>query len=296
MKIPVPKIAFPDAVLRGIGQIMLQENRWTGLFFLTGLFMGSWQGGVAALLAATTGTITAALLKYPRKETEAGIYGFSAALVGVGLAFLFKATALIWVLISVGSVLATILQHFFVRRAIPVFTLPFILVTWIMVFLLRRYTDIPASHLFLKTFEPTDYHYFVAITNGFGEVIFQEGLWAGVLFFLGVYVHNPIAALYGLAASLLGAALSFLNGQALEQVQMGLFGFNTVLTALVFAGPRKSDGLWVLMGTLITIAIHNAMVSVHFLTTAGGVFTFPFVVGTWLTLLLQKGLATVRRK
>ncbi len=283
-----PNFFFPDAVLRGIGQIMLQENRWTGLLFLAGLFVGSWQSGAAALLAAAAGTLTAVLRQYPRKEIAAGLYGFSAALVGVGLVFLFKTTAQVWLLVIVGSVLATIIQHFFIRRNIPVFTLPFILVTWAAVFLLRRYTDIPPSELFQKVFQPTDYHYFIAITNGFGEVIFQEGLWTGILFFIGVYLHNPIAALYGLAASLLGAALSLLSGQALEQVQMGLFGFNAVLTALVFGGPKKTDGIWVLIGTLFTIAIHNAMVNVHFMALAGGAFTFPFVVGTWLTLLLQK--------
>lgn len=288
MKITTSKISFPDAILRSIGQIMLQQNRWTGLFFLAGLFISSWQGGVAAILAAATGTFTAVLLKYPRKETEAGIYGFSAALVGVGLTFLFQSTLLVWALIIVGSVLATLIQHFFVRRNIPVFTLPFILVIWAAVFLLHRYVNIPPSDLFKKTFQPTNYHYFIAVTNGFGEVIFQEGLWAGVLFFLGVYINNPVAALYGLAASLLGAALSLLNGQALEQVQMGLFGFNAVLTALVFAGPGKLDGLWVLIGALLTIVIHIAMVNAHFMTLAGGAFTFPFVVGTWLTLLLRK--------
>ncbi|MEP6804257.1 MAG: urea transporter [Flavobacterium sp.] len=45
------KIPFIDNILKGIGQIMLQENRWTGLLFLIGIFMGSWQGGVATLFS-----------------------------------------------------------------------------------------------------------------------------------------------------------------------------------------------------------------------------------------------------
>jgi urea transporter len=54
---------FPDQVLKGLGQVMLQENRWTGLFFLLGLFSGGWVPGLAALLGAVAGTATAKVLK-----------------------------------------------------------------------------------------------------------------------------------------------------------------------------------------------------------------------------------------
>ena len=41
------KIPFVDNILKGVGQIMLQENRWTGLLFLVGLFL---EAGNAELL------------------------------------------------------------------------------------------------------------------------------------------------------------------------------------------------------------------------------------------------------
>lgn len=42
---------FYAPLLKGIGQIMLQENTITGLLFLAGIFYGSFAMGVGAVLA-----------------------------------------------------------------------------------------------------------------------------------------------------------------------------------------------------------------------------------------------------
>lgn len=267
---------------------MLQENRWTGLLFIIGLFIGSWQYAAAAILAAAAGTAAAKLLKYNQQEIDAGLYGFSPALVGVVLVFLFDDILIIWFLVIAGGILAAMIQHFFISKKIPAYTFPFILVAWAFIFLIRQYTEIPPSELLQIKFEPKQLDVFLAPTNGFGEVIFQASVLSGVIFFIAVFINSPVAALYGLAASLLGAVLSVVNGQPLEQINLGLFGFNAVLTAIVFAGTKKIDGLWVLSGAIITIVIHNLLIDHHILDVVGGVLTFPFVAGTWITLLIQK--------
>lgn len=284
------KIPFIDNVLKGVGQIMLQENRWTGLLFIIGIFMGSWQCGVAVILATTAGTFTAMKLKYDQSEINAGLYGFSAALVGVALAFIFQATPLIWVLIILGGALASIIQHFFIQKKIPVFTFPFIIIAWALVFLLHQFTHILPSHLISAEVTSTKYDDFLTCTNGFGEVIFQGGVLSGLIFFLAVFISSPIAALYGLVASILGAGLSQWNGEPIQEIHMGLFGFNAVLSAIVFSGTKKTDGLWVLIAVVLTIIIDDFLIDNNLLSSVGGVFTFPFVVGTWITLLLKKFL------
>ncbi|WP_284462728.1 urea transporter [Chryseobacterium sp.] len=282
------KIPFIDNVLKGIGQIMLQENRWTGLLFLIGIFMGSWQCGVAVLLSTAAGTFTAMKLKYAHSEINAGLYGFSAALVGVALSFLFQTTLLIWVLIVLGGALAAIVQHFFIQKKILVFTFPFIIITWVLVFTLHHFTHIPPSAMLSSEVVPTQYDDFLTCTNGFGEVIFQGGVLSGMIFFIAVFISSPVAALYGLTASILGAGLSQLNGEPIKEIHMGLFGFNAVLSAIVFSGVKKTDGLWVLIAVVLTIVIDDFLVDNNCLSAVGGVFTFPFVVGTWITLFIQK--------
>ncbi|MET3535717.1 urea transporter [Chryseobacterium limigenitum] len=282
------KIPFIDNILKGIGQIMLQENRWTGILFLIGIFMGSWEGGIAVLLSTSVGTFTAMKLNYDKSEINAGLYGFSAALVGVALSFIFQTTILIWILIILGGALATIIQHFFIAKKIPVFTFPFIIIIWASVFVLHHFTHIPPSELISAKAENLDYDEVITPINGFGEVIFQGGILSGIIFFLAVFISSPAAALYGFAGSVLGAYVSHINGEPVAEVHMGLFGFNAVLSAIVFSGFKKTDGFWVLISVLITVGIDDLLIDNHVLTEFGGVLTFPFVAGTWITLLIQK--------
>ncbi len=136
MRILVGKSAsIVSAILQGLGQIMLQEDSVTGLLFLIGIFYGSITMGLAALLAAICGTATAYLLKYDKSEITQCLYGFSAALVGVAAMLFLKPLFWTWVVIVIGSALAAILQHFFIKRKIPAFTFPFVLATWITLFL-----------------------------------------------------------------------------------------------------------------------------------------------------------------
>lgn len=281
------KIPFIDQVLKGLGQIMLQENSSTGLLFLIGIFLGSIEGGIGAIVSTAVGTITAILLKYNKEEINAGLYGFSAALVGVALTIMFDSTFLIWILLVVASALAAIIQHFFIKRNIPVFTLPFILLTWCLIFGIHHFTTIgPATAGNTQTLLETNDLF--TSTNGFGEVIFQGGPMSGIIFFIAVFIGSPAAALYGLAASIFSAEISNLFGEPVEQIHMGLFGFNAVLTAIVFAGTKRIDGFWVLLGVFITVLIDVLFVKINIFASFGGVLTFPFVVGTWCTLFIKK--------
>lgn len=177
------KFPLVAEVLKGIGQIMLQENIYTGIFFTIGIFLGSVSMGIAVLLATLVGTLTAKALKYDKKEISMGLYGFSPALVGVALNFLFQSEIIIWVLVIIGAAAAAILQHFFIKRNIPVFTFPFILVSWILVTVLHHFTNIPPSEAFISVPDLSNIDNFTSETNGFGEVIFQGSIWAGILFF-----------------------------------------------------------------------------------------------------------------
>ena len=111
---------------------------------------------------------------------------------------------------------------------------------------------------------------------------------SGIIFFIAVFIGSPAAALYGLAASIFSAEISNLFGEPVEQIHMGLFGFNAVLTAIVFAGTKRIDGFWVLLGVFITVLIDVLFVKINIFASFGGVLTFPFVVGTWCTVFIKK--------
>jgi urea transporter len=271
-------------LLKGLGQIMLQENAITGLFFLIGIFYSSIFMGIGAILSVLCGTMTAKLLKYNEAEIQQGLYGFSAALVGVALPFYFEPALVVWIAVILGSALATIIQHFFIVKKTPVYTLPFILVTWLFLYLFHQLYPVQVSALLVA--ETIEGYNFAAAFKGFGQVIFQGSLFAGIAFLIGVFINSPISGLYALAASAIGALIASLCAVPTETIEMGLFGYNAVLCAIVFAGDKKIDGLWVLIATALAVGIALLM-SANSLTQ----LTFPFVGATWITLVIKRIIA-----
>ena len=75
-------------ILRGVGQIMLQNNALTGLIFLAGIFYNSGLMGCGALFGNIISTSSAKLLKYPKEDIENGLFGFNGTLVGIAISIL----------------------------------------------------------------------------------------------------------------------------------------------------------------------------------------------------------------
>jgi urea transporter len=281
--------SFISTILKGLGQIMLQENSITGLLFLVGIFYGSYTMGLAALLATICGTATAYLFKYDKSEIEKGLYGFSAALVGVAVMLFLKPVIWAWLFVILGAVAAAMLQHFFIKRNFPAYTFPFVVVTWLILLICNEFCG---SLLAVST--PAVAQASDSLTEGFksfGQVIFQDKFLAGLLFFVAVFISSPIAALYGLAAAIVSAIMAFYLSVPLTEINLGLYGFNAVLCAIIFAGPKVRDGLWVLISIVLALAVSLLM-----LKTGIPKLTFPFVLATWITLLLKNKLVPLMKR
>lgn len=275
---------FPSVILKGIGQIMLQESVYTGLLFLIGIFYGSLEMGIAVLLASCCGTITARVLKYDKIEIAQGIYGFNAALVGAGLAFYFKPVLVLWLAVVIGSILAVVIQHWFNRKRIPVYTLPFILVCWFFIYILENVFLAPRTVSLNTVIDSKPYAVFAL--RGFGQVIFQESLFAGVVFFIGVFVSSPIRAVYGLFGGLAAGFIAAFYNASTQEIMMGLFSYNAVLCAIVFAGNRVINIVWTFIAVVLSVFIGFTMNNYHFIP-----LTFPFVAATCTVLIMQKLLS-----
>lgn len=266
--------------LKGIGQIMLQNNVWTGLFFLAGISCGSFTMGIAAAIAVMTGTFTAMLLKYDDDEINKGLYGFSAALVGVALICFFKPTIIIWIALLVGSGLATVVQHLFIVKKIPAFTFPFILVTWLFLIIVHYYPDLVQPQPGVSNVHAINY--LVLFSRGFGQVIFQDNVWAGVLFMIGVFISRPIAAIYAIASIALSGIIAHLLNEPVNDIYLGLLSYNAALCAITFAG-KKAEGF--ILGLIAVVLSVLLMVQMRQMDMPA--LTFPFVLATWLVLMIK---------
>lgn len=282
--------AFAAITLKGLGQIMLQENQFTGFIFLLGLFYSSLLMGTAALVATICGTATAFLLKYNKSEIDKGLYGISAALVGVAVMVFLKPMALSWIFLGVGSALATIIQHYFITRKIPVFTLPFVLVSWAIILIARfNFTEL----LLVNSPVHISSTYELAfVFKGFAQVIFQDNLVAGILFFIGVLISSPMAAMYGLLGGVLSALIAFQTAIPINEVNIGLFSYNAVLCAIVFTGTQLKDGLKALFSVALALVLSIGMAKFNLVA-----LTFPFVLASSATLFfISKPYFELRNK
>lgn len=259
---------------------MLQENAWTGLFFIAGIFCGSLFMGMAAIAAVIISTYTAKLLHYDKIAIDKGLYGFNATLVGVALAFLFHQTVLIWMAILTGAVLATIIQHFFISRKIPVFTFPFILVTWMFLFIFHYFPCVTQAET-LSTSIP--YPFISMLLLGYGQIIFQNSIIAGILFFAGVCLNRPVAAIYGLGGAALSGCIAYLLHMPANDLFLGLLSYNGVLCAICFSGRKTEDLIKILLSVSLSVPVFIMMKNSDL-----PVLTFPFVLASWITLWIKK--------
>jgi len=275
--------------LKGIGQIMLQGNSWTGLFFLAGICCGSLMMGIAAVIAVVTGTFTAMLLKYDDDEINSGLYGFSATLVGVALICFFQPTIIIWISVVIGSALATIMQHLFIVKKIPAFTFPFIVVTWLFLAIVYYYPALVRPQAVAANIPVNNY--LGLFSRGFGQIIFQDHVWAGILFMIGVFINKPIAAIYAIAGIALSAILAYQLKEPVNDIYWGLLSYNAVLCAITFAGNKAEDFLLALMSVALSVLITIQMRHLNL-----SVLTFPFVLATWLTIIIKMVKQAVQLK
>lgn len=282
---------FVAPYLKGVGQIMLQDNLWTGLFFLAGIFFDSFIIGIAAVLSVVTGTLTAKILKFPEENINSGLYGFSATLVGVALTTFFSPQPIIWIAIIAGSALAAIFQNFLISKKLPGFTFPFIVVTWGLYYIFTHLYVVGAPAAIAANTVDYNLDDIVLASRGFGEIIFQASIIAGILFFIGVFIANPFAALYGLAACVISSIVAYFLHEPITDIQQGMFSFNAVLCAITFSGVSQKNGIFVLLSVLLAIAIEVLMIKFS-LTPY---LTFPFVGASWIVLAIKKTLPEAYR-
>ncbi len=268
---------------------MLQENALTGFLFLVGVLIGSINMGIAVIVSVFVATLAAKLFKFEISGIDKGLYGFNAALVGAALILFSKPTLIIWCFIVIGAIISTLIQHFFITNKVTVFTLPFVLVSWAILFIINHFLpelNITASPV--NTYDEADFGF---AFRGYGQVIFQDNLLAGVVFFVAVFINSPLAALYGLAGSIVAVFVSQLFSIPVENINLGLVSYNAVLCAIVFAGNKTKDGIWVLFSVVLTTIISQYMTTLPFPQ-----LTFPFVAASVTTLILKNNIRLSGKK
>jgi urea transporter len=169
------------------------------------------------------------------------------------------------------------------KNNLPLFTFPFVIVTWLILYavniLLPELNVEPLGNEIIS-------NQFVYLIRGFGQVIFQDKILSGILFFIAVFISMPIAALYGLAGGIITAVLATLLDIPTNDIANGIWSYNAVLCAITFAGRGYKDFLWVLSSVLLSFLFSILLFKLKIIP-----LTFPFVASSFIITLIKRSLS-----
>lgn len=288
---------FADSLLRGIGQVLLQDNSYSGLLFLLGIFYNSSRFGVAALVGCTASTLAALLLGAQRSQVRSGLFGFNGALVGIALLYFLAPGPLAWGYVVVAAACTTVvmaaLMHLLAAWKAPALTAPFVVVTLCFILATARFGRLHSTDLLPTAGLPqaasvegvvTGGTVIEGLFQGVGQVFFQGNSVTGAFFVAGLLLSSPAATMAALLGSLLGLLVAWGMGAAEPAIRAGAFGFNSVLTAVALGSGRyladRAAVAYVALAAVAT-AVVFAAVSAALQPLGMPALTLPFVLVVW---------------
>jgi urea transporter len=310
---------FIDAVLRGLGQVVFQNNALTGLLILLAITVNSFVYATAALFGAVVATATAKLLRTDNKLVRDGLYGFNGALTGIAMVALTSVETAHGDLPSAGVVLYIALAASFstiVARAfcfimrndrVPGLNFPYCVATLLLLGALHQFSGIDvakSAHPMLSLLHPitgaklyAGETWLYGAATGISQIFMQDNWLTGLVIVAAIAVNSRIAALAVMAGSMLAVAAGSFMGASEAAISSGMIGYNAALTALALGGffvlLDRAGAIYAALGSVLTVCIWAGLASA--LSPAGlPVLTLPFVVVTWLMLLAAKGFPALR--
>jgi urea transporter len=289
---------FINAILKGIGQIFLQENSYTGLFFLAGIFYNSVHLGLATLVGTIASTATAILFKQKPAQVSAGLFGFNGALTGLAIVHFLPPDVTTWIIAILASACSTIFMIAMVRLLdtwkLPTLTAPFVFTTLIFLLIYARFGKFQMPTAETSTEGLVTVATIVeGIFNGIAQVCFQDNAVTGALFALGLMISSRRAGAMALLGSFLGLLVAWGMGVAEPAMRSGVFGFSPVLTAVAlgstFLAFNTASFISTVLATILTVFV-SVGISAAFEPLGLPGLTLPFVVVVWIFILAIKSI------
>ena len=292
------RLGFVDWMLRGIAQVVFQNNPLSGAIILAAIFYNSWIYGVACLIGTMISTATAIVLKAEKDLIKDGLFGFNGALVAVALVAYtspdFTTGNLpnlhLWLYIvlcaAFTSVILPALGALLGPHKVPQLTMPFVLATWLFLGALLQFSTIDVSN----ALKPTSPSHFTGPPPAYSWSTWFEGST------MGIAINTRIGALMALMGSTLAVAGAVFYGAHDDAIRDGLFGYNAALTAMALGGMfyvlNVPAFVYTVIGALVT-ARAWASLGVFLEPSGMPVLTSAFVLVTWLMLLAKGSFASL---
>ena len=305
-------LRFIDINLRGAGQVMFQNNPWSGALFLAALGWGSFAagvphvaiGGLSALVAAT---LTRSCLRADETSLRSGLHCYNAILTGLALTYFLGPGILVWAYAVLGGVVSAIAMLGPVNAvkpwSVPAHTYPFVLTTWILLLATHGFSGLsgvalPSSNVVtpldpvasdpLKVVDFLD-----GVFHSISQVFFKGNAVSAILLVAGLGVNSLAAAAFAVGGAVLAVIAAHLFGVESELITSGLQGFSPVLTTIalgtVFYRPSVRVAIFAALGTVATVIAQSAL-NVALTPMALPPLSAPFDLVAWMFFLPRKCL------
>lgn len=286
---------------RSLAQIFFSSNPLTGLLFFVAFALYDLDMALMVILGALAAIFSSKVADGERNSIALGMHGFCGALVGAA-AFASLGSGEVSALISVIGGIATIpvakaigllfnlpgLRHF----NLPCLTAPFCTVSGVMLIATTK------PHQGQAPIGPVNEQfigYFLhAVLSGISEVVLVDSALAGGIILAGLFIAQWKMGL----AALLGAAFESIASILLRETgtpsYLGLTGCSGVLVAIAL-GTVFIAGKWI--PWLVTLGALFLLLPVSSLVELLGIpaYTWPFVLTTWLSLVIVSFVPGVSR-
>lgn len=280
------------ATSRGLGQIYFQANAWTGMAVLAGFAIANWRMAALAIVGLLFSTLSGVLCRRTLGELGNGLHGYCGALVGAAQ---FSALGFTWpaaVFAILGGLacgpatvaVAWLFYHPSIRNySLPVTTAPFCIVAGVLFAIHAPLhgprTDLPEVPKSILA------NMGQAILSNIAEVVLVDSAIAGAVILLGLFVAHWKVGAAALLGSVLEAVMDLVTGSDVQALAHGLLGYSGVLTAIALAAVfvRGTWQPWV--AALVGVVISSVLAWLMGLT-ALPVYTWPFIIATWLVLVV----------
>lgn len=281
--------------LRGISQVVLTDNVVSGLIFLIAITVSDYRLGIVALASAIIGTLIGYIGGADRTIVDKGLFGFNSVLIGLAV-FIFFTGTVRWGIALVGAAFVAIftaaMMEFLKNLQIPVLTSPYVIMTWIL--LLASY-NLKIFHLTPQLVPQYLAHWSISsggtlniidgLIDGIGQVFFESYRLSAILIIVGIFWADRKLGIYAVLGTVIGWLTAYSLQPSYALINLGLYGYNAVLTMIAVAGTFDADSPFALIrGIIATIIVVPITASINTLLLPYGIppLTMPFVLVTWI--------------
>lgn len=170
--------------LKSISQVLFLENVISGFIILFGIALANYQLAIITFLSGILGSLVAYSCGISEELIEKGLYGFNSVLTGMAL-FIFLESPTKWLISLIFAAFTTFvtaaLNQQLKKVALPAYTLPFIVTTWIVLLASYYLANLqispaltPSSLLNVQAFIHTRPTHLNGVLIGIGKFFFKR--------------------------------------------------------------------------------------------------------------------------